>query len=269
MMSETMISETMISETMRTETKRTGADYLGAGAVETVVAPRGAERRPGFLGLMKFVFGAIVSLLSGMKLTLGYLLRPSTVVTQQYPENRETLKMFDRFRGQLRLVKDDNNHMNCNGCNFCEIACPNASIILTDHRNPVNNKLELERFIWRLDSCTFCNACLQACPHDALEWSGEFEAAVYDRRLLIYTLNDYSGPPVMAIKRAKKKEENVEELLATMKSCEQFGGSVPMAGVAMPGVPALDIKASGGENTKTAAGTNADSPMKDGDNVSG
>ncbi len=215
---------------------------VGGVPVNIVVAPRGAtgDKRE---GLLTIFYKSVKSLLTGMKVTIGYLVRPSTVVTQQYPENRETLKMFERFRGQLRLVKDENGYMNCNGCDFCEKACPNGSIILQDRRNSVSGKSELERYLWRLDSCTFCNACIQACPHDALEWSDGFEAAVYDRRLLVYTLNDYAGPPVNHIKRFKKKagtpEDRVEELLATMEPRHQYGGPTPLSGKGMPGVPPL------------------------------
>lgn len=214
---------------------------LGTLSIDVSIAPRGRERSAGVIAWFRYVLSSIFSLLKGMKITLGYLLRPSTVVTQQYPENRETLKMFDRFRGQLQLTYDDEvGYMRCNGCNFCELACPNGSIILKDRRNPVNEKLELDRFIWRLDCCTFCNACVQVCPHDALDWSGDFEAAVYDRRLLVYTLNSYAGPPAMAIKRAIRKEERVEELKATVDPRRRYEGKLPLTGVALPGVPALE-----------------------------
>ncbi|MEE8404933.1 MAG: 4Fe-4S binding protein [candidate division Zixibacteria bacterium] len=216
---------------------------LGELSIDVVVAPHARDSSAGFIDWFKYVLSSMFSLLKGMKITLGYLLRPSTVVTQQYPENRDTLKMFERFRGQLQLTYDEEvGYMRCNGCNFCELACPNGSIILKDRRNPVNEKKELDRFIWRLDCCTFCNACVQACPHDALEWSGDFEAAVYDRRLLVYTLNNYAGPPSMAVKRAIRKEERVEELKATVEPRQRYEGKLPMTGVPLPGVPALDIK---------------------------
>lgn len=212
---------------------------LGGIDIDVAVAPRNRSSSSGVLNRSIFIWRSVVSLVRGMKVTIGYFLRPSTVVTQQYPENRDTLKMFDRFRGQLYLIDDDNGYMRCNGCNFCELACPNGSIILKSRKNPATNTSELDRYIWRLDSCTFCNACIQACPHDALGWTPDFEGAVYDRRLLVFQLNKYAGPPSIAIKRAEKKGEGVEELKATTIPRRRYEGKIPLAGSALPGVPAL------------------------------
>jgi len=212
---------------------------LGGIDIDVTVAPRNQNSSTGFVNRIVFIWRAVVSLLRGMRITIGYLVRPSTVVTQQYPENRDTLKMFDRFRGQLYLIDDDNGYMRCNGCNFCELACPNGSIILKSRRNPATNTSELDRYIWRLDSCTFCNACIQACPHDALGWTQQFEGAVFDRRLLVFQLNRYAGPPTIAIKRAEKKGEGVEELKATAIPRRRYEGKIPLAGSTLPGVPAL------------------------------
>jgi formate hydrogenlyase subunit 6/NADH:ubiquinone oxidoreductase subunit I len=212
---------------------------LGGLDIAVAVSPRNRTTSSGMYNRTIFIWKAIVSLVKGMKITLSYLVRPSTVVTQQYPENRDTLKMFDRFRGQLYLIDDDNGYMRCNGCNFCELACPNGSIILKSRRNPATNTSELDRYIWRLDSCTFCNACIQACPHDALGWTPQFEGAVYDRRLLVFQLNRYAGPPSIAIKRAEKKGEGVEELKATAIPRKRYEGNIPLAGSSLPGVPAL------------------------------
>ncbi len=214
--------------------------------VDVIVAPRGSSRPPGIISWFRSVAIAIRSLLTGMRVTAGYLFGRDKVVTQQYPENRETLEMNERFRGRLKLTHDDNGYMNCNGCKFCEIACPNQSIIIKDRRNPVNDKSELDQFIWRLDTCTFCNACIQVCPHDALEWGQDFEGAVYDRRLLVYTLNSYAGPQARLIERAIKKDEQPEELKATIEPRSRYGTGVPLAGDELPGVPAL-----GGEDKES------------------
>ena len=63
------------------------------------------------------IFQGVASLVRGMKVTGGYFIKPSTIVTQKYPENRDTLKMFDSFKGELQLIHDDNNQHSCNVCN--------------------------------------------------------------------------------------------------------------------------------------------------------
>ena len=49
-------------------------------------------------------FKGLFSLLTGMKVTLREFFTKKT--TEQYPENRATLKMFDRFRGCLLYTSD-------------------------------------------------------------------------------------------------------------------------------------------------------------------
>lgn len=44
-------------------------------------------------------FGGLGSLLKGMRITLGEFFTKKT--TEKYPENRATLKMFNRFRGEI------------------------------------------------------------------------------------------------------------------------------------------------------------------------
>ncbi len=47
------------------------------------------------------------TLVTGMKIT-GYYFSHARkeIITQQYPENRDTLKMFDRFRGIVEMPHD-------------------------------------------------------------------------------------------------------------------------------------------------------------------
>ena len=64
-----------------------------------------------------------------MKVTLREFFTKKT--TEQYPENRATLKMFDRFRGELVMPHDENNHHKCIACGICEMNCPNGTIKIT------------------------------------------------------------------------------------------------------------------------------------------
>ena len=48
------------------------------------------------------IYQGIKTLLTGMSVTGKYFLHSRKgTITQQYPDNRETLKMFDRFRGEV------------------------------------------------------------------------------------------------------------------------------------------------------------------------
>jgi NADH-quinone oxidoreductase subunit I len=186
------------------------------------------------------VVSALLGLLQGMLLTLSYFLRPWKIVTKQYPENRAKLKFPPRYRARLHLIYEPNGYHRCTACRMCEKACPNKSIKILSRKGEISGKIELDRYIWRMDSCVFCNACVQSCPFNALEMGHEFENAVYDRRLLIFTLNRYAGPPASIL----TKQENQEIRTKMMEPRDKYGGPVPLNGTAMPVVKPL----SAGEN---------------------
>lgn len=75
------------------------------------------------------IYKGIKTLLTGMSVTGKYFLHSRKgAITQQYPDNRDTLKMFDRFRGEVIMPHDEENQHRCTGCQKCEIACPNGTI---------------------------------------------------------------------------------------------------------------------------------------------
>ncbi|MBF0503358.1 MAG: 4Fe-4S binding protein [Candidatus Riflebacteria bacterium] len=189
------------------------------------------------MGVPAKVVFSLKSLMEGMWLTLSYLLSPSTVVTKEYPENRLTLKFPERYRATLRLTNDENGFFKCTGCKMCERACPNLSIKVITRKGPVSDKMELDRYIWRQDSCTFCNSCVQVCPFKALNMTHDFENAVYDRRLLIYCLNRYAGPAAGIL--AAQDEETRKKM---MEPRQPYGGNVPMNGYQLPYLKALPGK---------------------------
>ena len=53
----------------------------------------------------------IGTLLTGMKTTMKVYFRKK--VTEQYPENRKELKMFDRFRGTLTMPRTERTSLHC------------------------------------------------------------------------------------------------------------------------------------------------------------
>ena len=140
------------------------------------------------------IYNGIKTLLTGMSITGGYFIRARKgALTQQYPDNRDTLKMFDRFRGEVVMPHDENNEHRCTGCQKCEIACPNGSIEIVWDRQVVpetgKKKKMIDKHIYHLSMCTMCSLCIQACPTDAIVWAQNFENSAYNRSSLTKVLN--------------------------------------------------------------------------------
>ena len=141
---------------------------------------------------IKEIFTGIWSLMKGMKVTGSYFFRPSTIVTQKYPENRKTLVMLERFKGEVVMPHNEKNEHKCTGCGICEIVCPNGTIeiiskTITDEEG--KKKKIIDKHIYRLGMCTFCALCVKNCPSKALAFSQKFEHAVFNRASLIKVLN--------------------------------------------------------------------------------
>ena len=66
---------------------------------------------------IKGLFHGLGTLLTGMKVTGREFFTPK--VTEQYPENRATLKMYDRFCGELSMPHDAEGKNRCIACGLC------------------------------------------------------------------------------------------------------------------------------------------------------
>ena len=136
------------------------------------------------------LINGITSLLTGMKTTMTVFCRKKT--TEQYPENRKTLKLSERFRGTLTMPHNERNEHHCIACGLCQMACPNDTIKVTSETVETEDgkkKKILAKYEYDLGSCIFCQLCVNACPHDAITFDQNFEHAVFDRSKLVLTLN--------------------------------------------------------------------------------
>jgi len=132
------------------------------------------------------------SLMCGLSVSLKYFFDPRRIVTEQYPENRKTLKMHNRFRGKLEMIEDADGNNRCTACGMCERACPNASINVLSTKNIAGKKV-LGRYVYHFASCTQCGLCVEACPFGAIRMNQEFEVATTDPNTLEMILNKKEG----------------------------------------------------------------------------
>lgn len=136
------------------------------------------------------LFTGMHSLIKGMEVTGKELVTKK--VTEQYPENRHTKVWPERFRGTLQFIYDEQGNHKCIACKTCERNCPNGTIqVLTKMVTLPNGrkKMKLDRYIYDLGSCTFCDLCVLTCPTHAIEFSNDFEQSVFNRKALVKQLN--------------------------------------------------------------------------------
>ena len=139
---------------------------------------------------------AVQGMAKGMKITLRHYLRFSEVVTQQYPENRATLKMPPRFRGKVHLLRDpESGAYRCTACSLCVKACPNNSLTVQRERDPATNKFRLAGYFYHFERCTLCGLCVDTCKFSALAMGNDFENAAFERGALTLRLDTPDGAP--------------------------------------------------------------------------
>jgi NADH-quinone oxidoreductase subunit I len=136
----------------------------------------------------------VKTLAVGMKTTLKEYFKAKS--TEQYPENRKTtLHVSKRFRGRLVFKRDEEGAHKCTACTMCEKACPNDTIrIVAQHGDQRGDRPQEEAArrlsVRPLGDCMFCQLCVNACNFDdAIEFTNDFEHAVFDRSKLVMHLD--------------------------------------------------------------------------------
>ncbi|MBP3228972.1 MAG: 4Fe-4S binding protein [Bacteroidaceae bacterium] len=186
----------------------------------------------------------IKSVAVGLKTTMRELFVKK--ITQQYPENRKELVMFDRFRGSLTMPHNEKNEHKCVACGICQMQCPNGTINVVSEMVEADGKKkkQLVRYEYNLGSCMFCNLCVTACPHGAIEFDQSFENAVFDRSKLILTLNKPGSKVAEKAKPALTPEMQAKIAAAkAAKAAKEGGEAAPAAPAAAPAEAAAPAQA--------------------------
>jgi NADH-quinone oxidoreductase subunit I len=114
------------------------------------------------------------SLVTGMRITIGQFFKPT--VTVQYPH--ESLKMPERFRGHIELVRDpETGKAVCFACKLCERACPSDCITVEGAKLEGAKKRSVTQYILDFTKCSLCGSCVEACRDGAIRYSHEYNLA--------------------------------------------------------------------------------------------
>jgi NADH-quinone oxidoreductase subunit I len=210
----------------------------------------------------------VVSLIQGLEVTGKEFVTPK--ITERYPEDREK-KAFaaERFRAKLELIYDAEGNHRCIACGTCERNCPNGTITVESKMVDTwdgKKKKKLDKYIYDLGSCTFCQLCVTSCPTNALHFSNDFEQAVFTRSKLVQQLNylpekpEPKPTPEQIAKLEAEKQAKIEaaKAAAAAKKAAAEASATAAEKAAPAAAPAVDDKvakalaAAGGDPEKEA-----------------
>ena len=192
------------------------------------------------MGSVKEYFSSLAngfsSLIKGMAVTGQEFVTPK--ITERYPENRTTHEWPGRFRACLELIYDKDGNHRCIACGTCERVCPNGTIHLDTKMvdTLTGKKKKLVKYSYDLGSCTFCQLCVQNCPTNALDFSNNFEQAVFTRSKLLKQLNylpekeEPAPTPEQLAAAAAEREAKIaaaKAKAAALKAAKEAGAAAP------------------------------------------
>ena len=137
------------------------------------------------------ISSAITTLVDGMKVTMGYFVRPREHVTLQYPDEVwpiptrnigvGEIESYNTIRSKLVVDFED-----CIGCKACERACPVDCIDIETFKagpdedigttkNDTKIKLRVTSFTIDMSECMFCDLCTHPCPEDCIHMTPDYQ----------------------------------------------------------------------------------------------
>ena len=147
-----------------------------------------------------------IGLLKGLKTTLkAFFSRPVTIL---WPY--EKTEVPERSQGliRLRVTQLDPPVFKCTGCGICAKNCPQHCITVVkkeDEKQP-------EEYTVNYELCMFCRVCIDVCPFNALEQTGEHEFIGESRQDFFRTKEDLMmGTVYIEEQKEELKEEEKEQ----------------------------------------------------------
>ena len=164
-------------------------------------------------------------------------------ITETYPDNRDDLPVAPRFRAKLELIYDSEGRHKCIACGTCERVCPNGTIKLETkfvETPDGKKKKKLVNYQYDLGSCTFCQLCATNCPTSALDFSNDFEQAVFTRSKLVEKLNylpEKEDPAPSPEELARMKAEREAKIAAAKAAAAARKAAAAAASGETPATP--------------------------------
>ena len=131
------------------------------------------------------IASGLYSLLTGMRVTIVQFFKPN--VTVQYP--RESLKMTERYRGHIELVRDPaTGKPICYACKLCEKACPTECIRVEGVKLDGDKRKRVTEYRLDFSKCSLCGACVEACRDNAIRFSKRYNWATTHKEEFVLDL---------------------------------------------------------------------------------
>ncbi len=158
------------------------------------------------MGYFRNIVNSVSTLVTGMKVTLGYFVRARAYVTLQYPDEKwpnperkigvGELDAYNVIRSKLHVDIDD-----CIGCKKCERACPVSCITIDTlkvdktedigiTKNGTRKRLLLARFTIDMTECMYCDLCTFPCPEDCIYMTPDYRFDTPDNQKTNITTTD-------------------------------------------------------------------------------